>query len=247
MDRVDKWGNEIRNLNSNYDSLASFLEVAEWVEKAENVLREADEIRHKKSQDSKIIIGKITQVENEHKNKTFLERTFGGHKEEKELIKENEELISEISHIDKIEILIKQKIDGVPKNKFEQIEVIKKLNLKKKELNIHKREVNENMRQVNASARQARAKWAGVRGKGIIGTTARFSRASITTAKEEALQPLEVERAEIESELASLEHEKLRISRIIGIEIVPPKFSKCHYCGRELGSELICLGCGAGK
>jgi DNA-binding transcriptional MerR regulator len=245
MDRVDNWGETLRNLNNSYDSLASFREVSSWVEKAESVMREADELHHKMSQGAIITREKLTHVENERKNKSFLKRTFVSHKGEQELEKEYSELISQTSYIDKIKTIVRQKIDGVPKSRNDQVDMLKKLNLQKKELNIHIREVNESMRQVNASARQARAKWAGVRGKGLIGTTARISRASITNAKEDSLRPLETKRAELEAELASLEHEELRISRISNIDEVSAIVNKCKYCGRELCFESVCPGCGA--
>jgi DNA repair exonuclease SbcCD ATPase subunit len=245
LDRVDKWGENLRNLNNSYDSLASFQEVSAWLEKAENIMREADELHHNLSQGAISISEKITQAESERKNKSFLKRTLGSHKDEQELEKEYNELISEKGYIDKIITIIKQKIDSIPKNRNEQVEMLKKLNLQKKELNIHIREVNEGMRQVNASARQARAKWAGVRGSGLIGTSARISRANITIAKENSLKPLEAKRAKLEAELASLEHEELRISRISSTGEVSTINKKCRYCGRELGSGSVCLGCGA--
>jgi hypothetical protein len=124
--------------------------------------------------------------------------------------------------------------------------------MQKKELNIQKRVVNESIRQVNASARKARASWTGVRDKGVIGSAARLSRMSITQQKENALTPLEGKKAEIERKLSLFDREILRVSRISSKDepLTPAdnfvtKKNKCQYCGRELGLDSICLGCGA--
>jgi hypothetical protein len=245
MEIMDKLGEDLHNLNNSYDSLTSFLEVSAWVEKAENVMRETGKIHLKLAQGAINIKEKMVQAENERKNKSFMKRAFGSHKGEKELERELYELISQISNIEKIKTTVKQNIDSVPKNRNDQVEKLKKFGLQKKELKLHIREINESMRQVNASARQAKANWSGVRGKGIVGTAARISRANITIGKEDALRPLEAKRAELEAEVASLEHEELRISRISNLDEVITFGRKCKYCGRELGSGSVCLGCGA--
>ena len=221
MDGIDNWVEALRNLNNSYDSLASFREVAAWVEKAENVFREADEFRQNKYQSANSIKEKLSHAENERKNKSFMQRNFGSRKGEKELSKDYEEIISEINALDKIIGKLRQQIVGLPKNRNEQKEMINKINTQKRELNIQKREINESIRQVNASARNARAGWAGVRGGGIIGTTARISRANITQTKEDALSPLEAKRADLEARLALLEREELRTRGYLVLKTLP--------------------------
>jgi len=211
MSQIDKWGEDLLDLYRHYDSLTSFQEVSAWVEKAEKILQEAEDIHRKMSQYLTSIRENIAKNESDRKNKSFFKRYFGNRKDEQELDKKCKELISNIEYIDKIKSEVRGKIDGMPKSRNEQVEMLKRLNLKKKELNIKKREVNEGIRQVNASARQARAGWTGVRGGGFIGTAARISRSNITQSKENALRPLEAKRTGLEEKLASLEREELRI------------------------------------
>jgi hypothetical protein len=155
-----------------------------------------------------------------------------------------------IESFDKLVGMMKNKIGSIPKNQKEKVEIIKKLNMQKKELGIQKRIINDNIRRINAKARADRAAWTGVRGNGLIGTAARIDRRTITNRKEEALRPLESQKTEIERLLANLDSEILRISRIVSSDDSASHANeeinqKCKYCGRELGQVNTCPGCGA--
>ena len=237
---------------NSYDTLSSFQEGLSWIEEAEKQIQEARDIRNRLSLETSRIKENIAEAENIRQNKSFLQRNLGSRKEENDLKKNYKEGIEEINNLDQIVNAIKTKFSGIAKNQKEQVEILRELNLQKKELNIQKRVVNESIRQVNASARKARATWTGVRGKGIIGSVARLSRMSVTQERENALTPLEAKKAEIERKLSLFDREILRVSKITGKDEPPTladdhvtKKNKCQYCGRELGLDSVCLGCGA--
>jgi rubrerythrin len=167
-----------------------------------------------------------------------------------------EDVSASIKRLDELKEIAVRILATYPRNKTEQREILKKLNLDKKELTVQKKIINENIRNIKTKARQDRAAWTGARGKGLVGSIARMDRDNITRSKESALTPYEQQKTAVEARLITVEIEINRISKIYEDEKIEDEIIdnsreielRCKYCGRLLDYEdNICPGCGATK
>ena len=239
----------INELLQRHDALLSFRDAREWDHDAQALIgllvNSKDDYIALRGEQEKL----LTQLTQERNNKPFFKRVLSSQSAENQVKESIKALDSTIEEIGDTSDGIYEKMDKTPANKSEQKEIAGELKELKKELVLQKREANEQLRQTRAAARQKNASWTGVRG-GVLGSVARYQRASIRMEKEESLVPIEGLRKFIERKLIAVERD---INWVMHFKADDQEKSqdgeqvrRCNYCGRRVeATASVCSSCGA--
>lgn len=206
---------DLKLLTVHFSNLRTFEDIVEWDSSAQRVIESLQNTiqtlivlkSHKQAE--------LKQLDQEKRNKSFLEKLLSGNKEYKKLedeIQKNDGVVSQCkTFIDDI----KSKIAFTPKTPEDQANLLRELRLEKKELNQRKKELNSKMREIRTAARQETVKKAdSVTAVFWFGSKYRTAiRRRIRTAKENELSPHEDEKTIIERELLQIEKEILFVER----------------------------------
>jgi hypothetical protein len=245
----------VNELMQKHSGLQSFRDARDWDEDAKAVLDLLQQFRNDLSGYREEQAEALDKLQQERSQGSLFKKAFSSRSSEndvKDNIKGTDEAIKSIHDVtDKLS----EMMDKTPASKSEQKEIADDLRQLKKDLALQKREINESLRAVRANARQKTAGWTGVH-SGLLGSAARYQRATIRLDKERSLVPHENQKAFIENRLIALEKDLNWVlhfradasgtaSQDPQTDIGPEQIQRCSYCGRRVFSHDVCPGCGA--
>ena len=179
-------------------NLHGFDEIAEWNKKATVEIEAMHPILKAIEEKQQKVTGILSQEQQEHETKPFLNKLFGGRKEQKRWLAEQSRLAREKAHIESLIDQFKSVIDFMPGSLDEIKGLIEECKHQKSELLAEKKAVNTQMSSIRTEARQQTANTSyGEYGKG--------DRRRIRLNKESALRPQESQKSAIGRQINELD------------------------------------------
>jgi chromosome segregation ATPase len=171
-------------------NLHSFDEIAEWNKKAAVEVEAMHPILKAIEEKQQKVTRILSQEQQEHEAKPFLNKLFGGRKEQKRWLAEQSRLAREKAHIESLMDQFKSVIDFMPGSLDKLKELLEECKQQKSELLVEKKAVNTQISSIRGEARQQTANTNyGEYGKG--------DRRRIRLNKESALRPQESQKSAI--------------------------------------------------
>lgn len=200
-----------RALLKNYTALRRLEDVRDWRTEAEATISQLNAAYDTANSQAQHLTAYAQTLREESKQKSFLGHIFksADEKSNKASLLEQQKIAESCQSL--VEHL-QERIDNTPSDKNEQTLLLKELKALKKELQLRKKEINAQMRDIRTTARQksvdAAHSWT------AILTNQKYTaaeRRSIRYNKKNALAPHEDEKAVIDRQILSVEHEIIRV------------------------------------